>query len=86
MPSGFEIRIARDRIDIAAVQDLWRQYWTTSGLPPGFQGFADEWRTLPGVYGEPDGLLLIACDGERPAGTIALRRLSAECGDSGGIY
>ena len=34
--------------------------------------------TLPGRYGEPGGLLMIAWDGEKPAGTIALRRLSEE--------
>ena len=33
-------------------------------------------RTLPGRYGEPGGLLMIAWEGEKPAGTIALRRLS----------
>jgi len=34
--------------------------------------------TLPGRYGEPGGLLMMAWDSEKPAGTIALRRLSEE--------
>jgi len=47
-------------------------------LAPEFQGFADELRTLPGRYGELGGLLMVAWDGEKPAGTIALGRLSEE--------
>jgi GNAT superfamily N-acetyltransferase len=72
----FEIRVARTPGDVEAVQSLWKEYWTSLGLAPEFQGFADELLTLPGRYGEPDGLLMIAWDGEKPAGTIALRRLS----------
>jgi GNAT superfamily N-acetyltransferase len=74
----FEIRFARNPRDVEAVQKLWSAYWTSLGLAPEFQGFADELRTLPGCYGEPGGLLTIAWDGEKPAGTIALRRLSEQ--------
>ena len=78
MSEELEIRVARNTRDVEAVQNLWNAYWTSLGLAPEFQGFADELRTLPGRYGEPGGLLMIAWDGERPAGTIALRRLSEE--------
>src|SRR5712691_8320866 len=72
----FEIRVALGPWDMEAVQGLWKEYWTSLGLAPEFQGFANELQSLPGAYGEPDGLLMIATDGEKPAGTIALRRLS----------
>ncbi len=78
MSAEFEIRAARGPNDVEAVRTLWKQYWTSLGLAPEFQNFADECRTLPGAYGAPGGLLLIALDGETPAGTIALRRLSEQ--------
>ena len=74
----FEIRVARDRQDLEAIQSLWMGYWKSLGLAPEFQGFADEVRSLPGAYGQPGGLLLIVWAAETPAGTIALRRLAEQ--------
>src|SRR5882762_4331208 len=40
-----------------------------------FQGFEAELAALPGRYAPPDGLLLLAMDGDRPAGCVAMRDL-----------
>ncbi len=68
--------------DIAAVRELWTEYWQALSLPPDFQGFAEELRTLPGKYAPPAGrLLLLRIDGQ-PAGTAAFRALSITPGDA----
>ena len=76
--SGFAIRRAVTPADVRAVQELWQRYWDSLGLASNFQNFDMELRTLPGVYGSPGGLLLVAWQGESAAGTIALRRLTDE--------
>jgi putative acetyltransferase len=83
---GLVIGVARDPADIEAVRALWRQYWDALGLAPEFQGFAEELRTLPGLYGEPGGLLLLARIGAAPAGTIALRRLSKQAAEAKRLF
>ncbi|HXR76389.1 MAG TPA: GNAT family N-acetyltransferase [Bryobacteraceae bacterium] len=82
----FEIHLAKGSEDIQAVQILWKEYWTSLGLAPEFQSFTDELRDLPGVYSEPGGQLIIAKDGEKPAGTIALRRLSERSCETKRLY
>jgi putative acetyltransferase len=72
--------------DIAAVQELWREYWNSFGLPLGFQGFGEELQGLPGVYGAEGGLLLLALYQGEPAGTIALRRLDRTAGELKRLY
>ena len=80
------IRLAESPDDIAAVQHLWREYWESMGLPLDFQGFAAELDGLPGVYGTEGGaLLLVSFDG-KAAGTIALRRLTANSGEVKRLY
>ena len=63
--------------EIDAVQSLWREYWDSLGLPQDFQGFCEEVKTLPGLYAPPRGRLLLALVRGNPAGTAALRPLSA---------
>ncbi len=40
-----------------------------------FQGFEAELAGLPGRFGPPGGLLLLAMDGDHPVGCVALRGL-----------
>jgi GNAT superfamily N-acetyltransferase len=72
--------------DVAIVQQLWREYWESFGLPLDFQGFGEELRGLPGLYGAAGGALLLAVHDDEPAGTIALRRLDAAAGEVKRLY
>ena len=72
---GIEIVLATGE-QIDAVRDLWREYWDVLFLPDDFQNFAEESRTLPGVYASPEGRLLLALVRSEPAGTAALRPLN----------
>lgn len=51
-----------------------------------FQNFDGELVALPGEYAPPGGLLLIARDGESPAGCAALRRLDSRTGEMKRMY
>jgi putative acetyltransferase len=73
---GVEITVAAGQ-QIASVQDLWREYWSSIGLPLDLQGFAEEVAALPGVYRPPGGRLLLAMIEGEPAGTAAFRPLDA---------
>jgi GNAT superfamily N-acetyltransferase len=75
------IRLAESTGDIAAVRQLWLEYWESIGLPMDFQGFGEEWNGLPGVYGAAGGALLLALNEDEAAGTIALRRLDRISGE-----
>jgi ribosomal protein S18 acetylase RimI-like enzyme len=65
--------------DLDRVRDLFRRYadefaaWITESL--SFQGFEAELAGLPGRYAPPTGCLLLATDGDRSAGCVALRDL-----------
>ena len=72
--------------EIDAIRDLWREYWDSLALPPDFQNFTEENRTLPGVYALPKGRLLLALVQGKPAGTIALRPLSKSSCEAKRLY
>jgi ribosomal protein S18 acetylase RimI-like enzyme len=71
------LRIASARFpkDAATVRALLIEYATSLGFDLAFQGFEDELATLPGDYAPPLGALLLAWDGRRAAGCVALRAL-----------
>jgi GNAT superfamily N-acetyltransferase len=72
--------------DIAAVQELWSEYWRSLGLSLDFQDFGEELRTLPGKYAPPAGRLLLArIDGE-PAATAAFRLLRQDACEAKRLY
>lgn len=61
------------------VKQLIREYhaWVRDehGIDLGFQGIEAEFRSLPGVYVEPGGCVLLALVEGKPAGCVALRPL-----------
>jgi len=61
-------------LDLA--RSLFREYQRAIGIDLCFQGFEEEVRALPGPYAPPRGRLLIALDGDEPAGCGALRPFS----------
>lgn len=67
---------AGDREHVALVRELFQEYADSTGTDLCFQGFARELAELPGDYAPPEGRLLVAYVEERPAGCIALRKLS----------
>ncbi len=54
---------------------LFREYQEAIGVDLCFQGFEQELAGLPGGYAPPAGRLLLAWDGEAPAGCGALRAI-----------
>jgi len=59
-----------------ATRVLFREYAQALGVDLCFQGFESELAALPGLYAEPDGLLLLALVDGVPAGCCAFRRLA----------
>ena len=65
---------SEDQIDEA--RRLFQEYADSLGVDLCFQNFGHELASLPGDYAPPDGRLLLAMDGDRTAGCVALRPLS----------
>jgi putative acetyltransferase len=74
-PPEIVLEVAASPAQLDAVRELFLEYVAALGIDLGFQGFDDELAGLPGDYGGPAGVLLLAyCDGEL-AGCGAVRPL-----------
>ena len=72
--------------DIADVRTLFGEYAGLVAEALCFQNFDAELAALPGEYAPPGGVLLIARDGDAPAGCVALRGLDAGTGEMKRMY
>jgi ribosomal protein S18 acetylase RimI-like enzyme len=73
-----EIRAAEPG-DMATIRALLDEYAAWLGIDLSFQGFAREYRDLPGEYAPPRGALLLAFADGQPAGMVALRDRGGGC-------
>lgn len=75
--SGIRIEPADQPRDLRAVRRLLEEYGPSLAIDLEYQSFAEELRTLPGRYAPPQGSLLLARQGARAVGCVALRALSS---------
>jgi GNAT superfamily N-acetyltransferase len=71
---------------IEHVRTLLREYERSLGVDLAFQGFAHEVAGLPGVYAPPRGRLLLAMEGDVPAGCVALRPITDDVCEMKRLY
>jgi len=72
---AIEVRPAEGNGPLAEARALFKEYASSLGRDVSLEDFGRELVELPGPYGPPHGVLLVArCDG-RPAGCVALRPL-----------
>ncbi|MFZ0798581.1 MAG: GNAT family N-acetyltransferase [Terriglobales bacterium] len=62
---------------IEQARALFLEYGSSLGFSLCFQSFDEEVKNLPGAYGRPNGILLLARYADHAAGCIALRKLEA---------
>jgi ribosomal protein S18 acetylase RimI-like enzyme len=75
---GYSLSEGFEEAERAEIVALLREYERDIGVSLCFQGFAAELEGLPGAYAPPGGTLILAREGARLAGSVALRRISAQ--------
>jgi len=73
-----EITRAESKENLAEVHGLLLEYEKWLGIDLCFQNFDQELANLPGDYAPPEGRLLLAWEGSKIAGCVALRKITPE--------
>jgi len=68
-----ELILAQTTAQLGIVRQLFEEYERGLGISLCFQNFEEELATLPGAYASPLGVLLLATEGNKAAGCVALR-------------
>ena len=79
-------RVAGPGAQLETVRALFLEYAQSLGFSLCFQGFDEELRTLPGMYAPPRGRLLLAIEGEGPAGCVGLHEWDAQIAEMKRLY
>jgi putative acetyltransferase len=76
MAASVKTRTVTETDDMQKVRVLFREYASSLTFDLSFQNFEQELADLPGPYGPPSGCLLLAEEGNEPAGCVALKKLT----------
>lgn len=77
---GLRVADARGQFLLTQAGELFLEYARSLPFSLEYQGFSGEVASLPGKYAPPSGAILLAMEGGRPVGCIALRpHVGDEC-------
>lgn len=72
-----KIKPVQTEREVEEVRDLFHEYEAFLNIDLCFQSFEEELASLPGEYSHPNGELIIALDGKRIVGCVAIRKLDS---------
>jgi putative acetyltransferase len=84
--SAISIIAASTPEQVEQVRALFLEYADSLGFSLCFQSFDQELAELPGKYAPPEGRLLLALQGERLAGCVAMRKLEGDICEMKRLY
>jgi ribosomal protein S18 acetylase RimI-like enzyme len=79
-------RVEEPGAQLEEVRALFLEYAQSLGFSLCFQGFDEELRALPGMYGPPRGRLLLAIEEGSPAGCVGLHEWDGPAAEMKRLY